>query len=1199
MKRYALLIFVILLMSYYSPIQTNTEILSDSETISSARNISGNQTQSGSFNTSLPGIDDLYTVPLILQFDTCFISSGNNITPSYQDYAQAEDGTYYILGTSQATGILLDGTQVRLMDALLMHFDEEGDCLDVRAYPQIVTDTTFTSSQVRPQENGRWHSNGAHTLIVLDTNSIIITGTLGYEAYDHSSWGGMINSSTISPNSQQGEHFFIAKISRSNLSIIDWKILPAWTEGQTANGPCQRIGTYPQTFSNSTEFAVAIGFSCVPHATNTRGNMEILGTTYEVNYCTSGSYDTCRSKNILLRFSHNLSVIESVEIPTPYTFDGNINFLESGVAVTLTGTDAISPKLEAYYRIPGQQWINVNYDSGDFPSRHTSILTLDGERFGWVYVTENPSLPQQVILNVVNTTSGNTTQYDLGNISFTGNHVLQGGGFALNQHRILQHFQLGGDTFTTPDGRSMTGDFVIHYDLDSQNLSFISNNLDTEFKSKDSTTAHIRQYSDQSVRSVDVFVGESIIWQTTTGGIYIREIDQDNDGVPDRSDAFPFDDTQQSDTDSDGFGDNPIGTSPDECPYLAGNSTIDLLGCPDNDGDGFSNQGDLFQNDASQSADFDSDGYGDNLTGTFGDICPYTYGESTRDRYGCPDADFDGWSDENDIFPYDSSQWGDWDGDGFGDQLNGIEGDSCPSDPGNSTKDRYGCIDSDGDGWSDDGDDLPQNPTQWRDRDGDGYGDNQEENSTMSDAFPADGTQWNDTDEDGYGDNPFGTQGDWFPNDPTRWQDSDQDGVADEDDAFPNEKSQTIDIDGDGYGDDANGSNPDAFPNDAQEWSDTDGDGIGNNADAFPFDPSQQIDSDGDGFGDNERGSGADKFPSDSTQWSDIDGDGYGDNAEGTNPDAFIADPTQWSDSDGDGYGDNPTGRLADAFTEDSTQWLDEDGDGLGDNQSGTNADPYLNDFDNDGYNDSIDPLPKLPSPGDLDNDGVLDVNDLFPEDFREWADYDGDGEGDNADTDDDNDGWADTDEIRVGTDPFNSAEEPVDSFEIVIPGTAVGLGAWDLIGMFGGIPLALWIGFGFATRNGRTAKYEALLREAQTRDELEDVARMWEYSLMLRMLGPHQGIRLERLRAELDDRFEAQNQSLSSIEPKQHDQTQMVEQAMQAEQKSLPSLESTQPEITAQGNPDGKGYEWYTDGQETSWYRNEGSNSEWQRFEA
>ena len=96
-----------------------------------------------------------------------------------------------------------------------------------------------------------------------------------------------------------------------------------------------------------------------------------------------------------------------------------------------------------------------------------------------------------------------------------------------------------------------------------------------------------------------------------------------------------------------------------------------------------------------------------------------------------------------------------------------------------------------------------------------------------------------------------------------------------------------------------------------------------------------------------------------------------------------------------------------------------------------------------------------------------------------------------------------------------------MDSFEIVIPGTAVGLGAWDLIGIFGGVPLFAWIGFGFATRNGRCARYEELLKEANSRDELEQVALRWEYSLMLRMLGPHQGIRLERLRAELDDKFE------------------------------------------------------------------------------
>ena len=1201
MKRYALLVLVTLLMSYSSPIQMSADVLSDSETTSPVKFTGSSQQQIGAFNGSLPSIEELYATSLILQFNSCLISSGNNITPSYQDYAQAEDGTYYILGTSQATGILLGGTQVQSMDALVMHFDKDGVCLDVQAYPQIVTATTFTSGQiVRPQENGKWHSNGAHTLIVLDTNSIIVTGTLGSGGYyAHSSWGGVINSSSISPNSQHGEHFFIAKIARSNLSITDWKILPAWTSYQTANGPCQRIGTYPQTFSNSTEFAIAINLYCVPHAVNTRAQMEISGTTYQASYCNSATYDTCQYTNILVRFAHNLTIIESAEIPSPHGSDGNIKFLESGIAVTLTGTHATDVEVVAHYRIPGQQWVEVNLDSDGFPSSHTSILTLDGGRFGWVYITDNPSLPQQAILNIVNITSGNTTQHDLGDISLDGNHMLRGGGFALNHHRIFQFFQMGDDTLTTSDGRTMTGDFVIHYDLDTQNVSFLSSNLNTEFKCKDCTSKPVRYTSDQTVDSVDVFVGESIIWQTNTGGINIREIDKDNDGVPDRADAFPFDDTQQYDTDSDGFGDDPIGNNPDECPYLRGNSTVDLLGCPDNDGDGVSNQGDQFPNDATQSSDFDSDGYGDNLNGTFGDACPTTYGESTRDRYGCPDADFDGWSDDNDIFSNDTSQWRDTDGDGYGDQLIGFEGDACPTTNGNSTLDRYGCLDSDGDGWSDVGDDLSQNPTQWRDRDGDGYGDNQDPNATMSDAFPADGTQWNDTDGDGHGDNPYGTQGDWFPNDATRWQDSDRDGVADEDDAFPNDSSQIIDLDNDGYGDDANGTDPDVFPDDPTEWADTDGDGVGNNADAFPFDPSQQTDSDGDGFGDNPRGTGADKFPDDSSQWSDIDGDGYGDNLTGNNPDLFITDATQWADRDGDGYGDNPQGRLYDMFPDNPTQWEDKDLDGLGDNQSGTDADPFLNDFDNDGYNDSIDPLPKLASPGDLDNDGTPDVDDVFPEDFREWADADGDGIGDNADPDDDNDGWADTDELREGTDPFSSSSQPVNSFEIVLPGTTIGLGAWDLIGMFGGIPLFCWIAFGFVTRNGRTAKFETRLREANTRDELEGVARQWEYSLMLRLLGPHQGIRLERLRAELDDRYEAQNQRLSSIEPEPHDQTEMVEEAMNADEKLIPTIHPDKPAANLSGVSDGKGYEWITQDDGIAWFRIENSDSEWELFEA
>jgi len=676
--------------------------------------------------------------------------------------------------------------------------------------------------------------------------------------------------------------------------------------------------------------------------------------------------------------------------------------------------------------------------------------------------------------------------------------------------------------------------------------------------------------------------------------LFISGPDNDNDNFNDYVDDFVMEPSQNIDSDGDGYGDNYFGNFPDSCPNQFGLSNRDVYGCLDSDFDGYSENSDKFPSDSTQWNDTDQDGYGDNAIGNLADSCPSTYGASTKNNtLGCPDLDFDGWSDSQDIFDNDSSQWADRDGDGYGDQLNGFQGDACPSVVGNSTEDRFGCIDSDGDGWSDGGDDLPFNPTQWSDRDGDGFGDNQEENATMSDIFPADGTQWNDTDGDGHGDNPFGTQGDWFPDDPTRWADSDRDGVADEDDAFVNDATQWNDTDGDGHGDEMAGNQGDAFPEDPEEWQDSDSDGVGNNADAFPFDPSQQTDSDGDGFGDNPLGSGADKFPDDPSQWSDIDGDGFGDNQTGNNSDAFIADPTQHADRDGDGYGDSLSGRLADMFPDNPTQWIDQDGDGLGDNQSGTDADPHLFDFDNDGYNDSIDILPKLASPGDHDNDGCLDEVDAFPLDYRECSDFDGDGEGDNADTDDDNDGWTDVDEIREDTNPFDASDYPIEAFQLMIPGTTIGLDGWDLIGIFGGVPLFAWILFGFVTRNARCRKYEDMLKGARTKKELDVVALKSEYSLMIRLLGPHQGIRLERLRAELDDALAGETHHVPEIlEPEDitEDQTHIVEDDMVA------GTVASGPAKDASGQIGSDGYEWI-EYEGTNYFRTPNSGAVWETW--
>ena len=509
---------------------------------------------------------------------------------------------------------------------------------------------------------------------------------------------------------------------------------------------------------------------------------------------------------------------------------------------------------------------------------------------------------------------------------------------------------------------------------------------------------------------------------------YTYWTDTDNDNYNDIVDKFPNDSTQYADQDGDGYGDNPLGNMADACPSQHGTSFEDRYGCTDTDNDGWSNVLDAFPIRPSQWNDTDGDGFGDNQTGFRGDDCPNTFGDSFRNNtYGCIDSDFDGWADSQDHFPNQSSQWNDTDLDGFGDEYSGYQGDECPLNFGNSTIDRFGCEDQDGDGYSDAGDQFPNNPSQFIDSDGDGYGNNQSAGSTQSDAFPSDGTQWEDSDEDGHGDNKYGFQGDHFPNDPTRWKDSDEDGVADEDDAFNNEPTQWSDADGDGYGDNPNGTDPDDFPQNPSEWRDSDGDGYGDNSDEFRFDGSQWDDRDGDGYGDNTNGTNADAFPDDPTRWKDSDGDGiadedddfendpnqgvdsdgdgYGDNPNGSNPDAFPNDPNEWRDGDGDGYGDN-----SDAFPVDGTQWNDTDGDGHGDNKYGSQGDHFPNDpnrwkdSDEDGVADEDDDFPNDPTQDtDSDGDGYGDNQDgnnpdAYPADPTEWEDSDNDGVGDNFD---------------------------------------------------------------------------------------------------------------------------------------------------------------------------------------------------------
>ena len=683
-----------------------------------------------------------------------------------------------------------------------------------------------------------------------------------------------------------------------------------------------------------------------------------------------------------------------------------------------------------------------------------------------------------------------------------------------------------------------------------------------------------------------------------TNQIFLSSRDQDGDWISeDTFDNSPFDPTQINDADGDGFGDRAQGWRPDDCINSWGDSWRDRWGCTDLDKDGQSDLFDPFMQHPSQWSDLDGDGLGDNwrdpslnatrLSRGLGewlegahlpdprpwdydndgyedegldgaqapfDDCPFSAGSSRLDRFGCADADVDGWSDEGDAFPGEPTQWNDTDGDSFGDHAKGVQPDACPLEYGNSELDRFGCADTDGDGWSDANDFDPLDPEVWSDEDRD---------------------DWNDQNAD----HCIGTAG-TSREDQQGCPDRDRDGWSDEGDAFPDDVSQWSDVDGDGYGDYSDGREPDAcfldpgtsrfrVLNDTYlPWfgcEDSDNDGLWDVSDACPLEGGTSTldrhgcaDADGDGMSD--ANDDCIMQPGDSTILAtacpDMDRDGI--------PDHLDPDP-----SDGVGKADDldadGVNNTVDAFPNDPSQWADADGDGLGDNPHGSMPDP---------------------SPGDADNDGTPDSEDPFPNDPLERSDHDGDGIGDVADLDDDDDGYTDVQELNANTDPLDSSDHPIEGWEWIVPGTQIGLSVWDLIGIFAGVPLAAWLGFGLVTRNGRTAAFERRMEAAQSREMLEQVANEYEFALMLRLIGPHQGIRLERQRAELDDAIEDIERGFAGGQGPITIETDQGELA----------LSESRPGKDRVGIKDEHGYEWIQhDGER--WFR-AGDDVEWSRWE-
>ena len=540
---------------------------------------------------------------------------------------------------------------------------------------------------------------------------------------------------------------------------------------------------------------------------------------------------------------------------------------------------------------------------------------------------------------------------------------------------------------------------------------------------------------------------------------WMQAIDTDGDGRYDNhgpdccgqnaeSDEFPLDPQQWVDADGDGWGDNSSAPTGDKCPGFEGHSIYDRGGCLDSDGDGWSDPepptssrpyGWTYNATRCYNSWVDDEGN----TRAAGEHCADLYpwgeddtsaenicGDRCDEQWG--DRDGDGYGDNNsqgawnrDAFPLDPTQYEDTDEDGYGDNPDGNNADDCPNIWGNSTVDKKGCTDSDGDGHSnlytydvnsetglrenEQGDALPDNPQQWRDQDGDGFGENPfgdwdrcPEVAGALLGVPGPGCPMPVGDEDG--DN-IADEDDLCPDSPEGESvnsdgcapsqlDTDQDTVTDDIDICPNtplgevvnevgcSMSQTdIDSDGDGVNDvDENADLLDLCPNtDSADYDDVDENGCA---------PSQR-DTDGDGITDDldlcpDTTSGA-TVTSDGciVVGADTDNDGFEDAV-----DDFPSEPTQWQDSDGDGFGDNWADGSWNATREGTVgQWFANatnpdycpEESGTSDNSAwaGTGAGVILGCADSDG-------------------DGWADSIDWDQEESTQWVDADDDGFGDN-----------------------------------------------------------------------------------------------------------------------------------------------------------------------------------------------------------
>ena len=311
--------------------------------------------------------------------------------------------------------------------------------------------------------------------------------------------------------------------------------------------------------------------------------------------------------------------------------------------------------------------------------------------------------------------------------------------------------------------------------------------------------------SDGIVDSLDHCISGETGWISNSSSDYdgdgckdaTEDIDDDNDGVLDDDDVFPFNALEWADFDVDSIGDNAD---------------------TDDDNDGVDDTNDSFPFNPFEWADFDEDSIGDNAD---------------------TDDDNDSVEDDLDVFPYDSSEWSDNDNDSIGDNAdpdddNDGYSDVDESQSGGDLNDSSIVPNDWDDDWisdllddDDDNDGINDEDDQCNRQIAKNWGERNTDNSYSPDKsrdWDLDGCRDSDEDDDDDDDERLDGE-DSCPRGETTWNSLDSN-LDFDGDGCKDDKPEDDDVDNDGWTDEEEGQCGTDSKNAASKPADSDGDGI-------------------------------------------------------------------------------------------------------------------------------------------------------------------------------------------------------------------------------------------------------------------------------------------------------------------------------------------------------------------------------------